>query len=301
MKPHHICSALLLSILCYWTVCAQSFADIRSCVSFIYLPDAQGKPILNGTGFFIGIHDSVSRIDYVYIVTAKHVLWKPNSKAFVSQGFLRLNQNKGDAGFVKFPMRTSGPDKNVFVHTDSTVDLVVVQGAPDRQKFNFKILSVDFFRTVAELKQHGLEEGTDVLIPAVFAPHPGEHQNYPIMRFGKLALVSGGERIKWENELQQLHLVESISIEGHSGAPVFIWFEGKMKPGQQVIYEEKRIRLIGVMQGYFGQWKKIGFEKTATATLTPISESHTGISAVVPVDLLKDILYSSEARKARGE
>ncbi|MBM2841595.1 MAG: hypothetical protein HW412_2123, partial [Bacteroidetes bacterium] len=96
---------------------------------------------------------------------------------------------------------------------------------------------------------------------------------------------------------QRLHLVESISIGGHSGAPVFAWFNPRVLPGNMLTseYAEKRIRLIGVMQGYFGQERPIGF-KTAT---TPVYESHTGISAVVPVDLLSEILLGPEASKVR--
>ena len=137
-----------------------------------------------------------------------------------------------------------------------------------------------------------------MLFPALFLPHIGEHQNYPIVRFGKLALVSGGERIRWDNQMQRLHLIESISIGGHSGAPVFLWFDPKIGPGKILTSEhsEKRIRLLGVMQGYFRNWNPIGFAKTG---YIPLSEAHMGISAVVPADLLYDILFGPDAIEIR--
>jgi hypothetical protein len=215
---------------------------------------------------------------------------------FVPNAWLRLNRKSGDATFVRMQMHTQGLSKNVFIHSDTTVDLVVVQGLPDQDKYDFGILPSQIVRTGGDLSRLGLGEGTDVFFPALFLPHIGEHQNYPIIRFGKLALVSGGDRINWGNELQRLHLIESISIGGHSGAPVFVWFEPRAKSGAILTYEEKRIRLVGVMQGYFGQVMPIGIRNTSA---TAVYESHTGISAIVPVDLLQEILFGPELTKAR--
>ncbi len=291
-------SLLFLTFISIGT--GQTLDEIKSCVTFIYLPDSKGDLVPNGTGFFVGVEDTTRHFNFVYIVTAKHVLYDTASKSFFPNAYLRLNKIKGDAGFVLVPLRTTGTTKTVFVHSDTTVDLVVIGQVPDPEKYRFQVLPYQIIRKGEDLKQLGLQEGTDVLFPALFLPHIGEHQNYPIVRFGKLALVSGGERIKWDNEMQQLHLIESISIGGHSGAPVFLWFEPRTRPGEVLTtdYTEKRIRLLGVMQGYFRNWNPIGFAKTG---YTALSEAHTGISAVVPADFIFDILFGPEAVEIRNK
>ena len=260
MKPKHILAVLFLACTIAQSALTQSIQQIKSCVSFIYLPNAKGDLVPNGTGFFVGIDDTIRGRSYVYTITAKHVLWDTASKAFVPNAWLRLNKKAGDAAFVRQPMRTTGDLKNVFVHTDSTVDLVAVLGIPDQEKYNFDYIPSQLIRTSQDIKNLGLGEGTDVLFPALFVPHIGEHKNYPIVRFGKLALVSD-ERISWDGQLQRLFLIESISIGGHSGAPVFVWFQPRQKQGEAVVYEEKRIRLIGVMQGFFEFNRALGFQQ----------------------------------------
>ena len=288
---------LLISIFTFpLLLVSQSIQQIKSCVSFIYLPDSKGSLRPNGTGFFIGVDDTVRQRTYIYTITSRHVLWDTASKSFVRETWLRLNTKSGDASFVRMSMTTKGVRRNVFTHADSTVDLVAVLGIPDEDKYDFNYIPSEIVRTSQDLKRLGLGEGTDIFFPALFVPHIGEHKNYPIVRFGKLALVSD-ERIMWDNQLQRLFLIESISIGGHSGAPVFAWFEPLVKPGTMLSHEEKRIRLIGVMKGFFELERPIGVRETR---IIPIFASHTGISAVVPVDLMQEILFSAEATDVRN-
>jgi len=297
MKPRIALVLLSLVLAFVQPLQAQSIENIKSSVSFIYLPNARGELVPKGTGFFVGVNDTIRSGFYVYTITAKHVLWDSTAKSFPPNAWLRLNQKGGGATFVRMPMRTSGEDKNVFVHKDSTVDLVAVLGIPDREKYDFTFLPSQLVRTSQDIRRLGLGEGTDVFFPALFLPHIGEHKNYPIVRFGKLALVSD-EKISWGGQLLRLYLVESISIGGHSGAPVFAWFQARAEPGTPMAYEDKRIRLIGVMKGYFEYQRPVGSRET---NITPVYGSHTGISAVVPVDLMQEILFGAEAANMRDK
>ncbi len=297
MKPKLtlVTFAIILSISS--SCLSQSIDEIKSSVSFIYLQVGKDSLVPNGTGFFVGVKDTVRNRTYIYTITSRHVLWDSASKRFVPYAWLRLNTKQGDASFVRLTLTTSGANQTVFVHKDSTVDLVAVAGVPSQDKYDFDYLSNNIIRTSQDLKRLGLGEGTDIFFPALFVPHIGEHKNFPIIRFGKLALLSN-ERIYWDGQLQQLYLIESISIGGHSGAPVFAWFAPLAKPGEPLSYEEKKIRLIGVMEGYFEQERLLGIRK---ANLIPIYGSHTGVSAIVPIDLMQEILFGSEATKARNE
>jgi hypothetical protein len=297
MKSKYSLAILIFACVFAQPALTQTIQEIKSCVSFIYLPNAKGELVPNGTGFFVSIDDTIRDQSYVYTITSKHVLWDTATKAFVPNAWLRLNTKAGDADFVRQPMRTTGDLKNVFVHTDSTVDLVAVLGIPNPEKYSFTTIPSELIRTGHDIKSLGLGEGTDVFFPALFVPHIGEHKNYPIVRFGKLALVSD-ERISWDRQLQRLFLIESISIGGHSGAPVFIWFEPRQKQGEPVMYGQKLIRLIGVIQGFFEFNRALGFQQTA---IIPVYGSHTGISAVVPVEQMQEILFGPEATKVRDK
>ena len=238
MNSKHLIFAVLVTSAILQPSAAQSIQDIKSSVSFVYLLNAKGEPEPNGTGFFVGITDTVRQRTFVYTVTSRHVLWDTASKAFVQSALLRLNKKNGDAAFVVQPLKTSGEQRNVFVHPDQTVDLVAVMGIPDQEKYDFSVIPSELIRNSKDIKNLGLGEGTDVFFPALFVAHIGEHKNYPIVRFGKLALMSD-EPISWDNQLQKLFLVESISIGGHSGAPVFVWFEPRAKEGD-IVYHEPR-------------------------------------------------------------
>lgn len=236
------------------SVFCQTIADLKSCVTFIYIESkGQFKPY--GTGFFLGIRDTTRDVEFVYVITAKHILLDKTTNSFPRYCWLRQKRVGGDLTFVRIPLTVVGPKQNVYVHSDTTVDIVAIGAALDAAKYDYTVLPYSVVRTGEGLKRLGIEEGVDILIPALFEAHLGEHENYPVIRSGKLALISGGERIKWDGQFQRLHLVESISIGGHSGAPVFAWFNPRVLPGNMLTseYAEKRIRLIGVMQGYFGQ------------------------------------------------
>ncbi len=66
-------------------------SEVKSVVAFIFIKNEEGELIANGTGFFVGARNP-SNPDFfsVYLVTAKHVLYKQNTTDFLDIVFARL-------------------------------------------------------------------------------------------------------------------------------------------------------------------------------------------------------------------
>src|SRR5262249_34363249 len=124
-------------------------------------------------------------------------------------------------------------------------------------------------------------EGSEVFYPGLFASVPGVTRNQPIVRFGKVSLLSE-ERIPWKkNEMLELYLVETHAYRGSSGAPVF------------VATPNRNVALLGVMKGHFIEPGAIRFEGKDLPPNEMNAAVNQGIAGVVPAYLLHDLLYKT--------
>lgn len=274
---------------------SQSIDTVKSCVVFIHSPADRGTRL--GTGFLVGEWDTLIQRSWIYMVTAKHVVRDRKTNSFYRDLSIRMNLKSG--GSREFPLRPDPlvKDGRVFYHPDPTVDLVVFGMAPNDSIFSYLPLPLGLIRQESELKQRGLTEGTDIFFPALFSGHEGQKQIQPVVRFGKIALITD-ERVSWGDQWQQLMLIESYSIGGNSGSPVFAWFEPLREAKALVTYEPRRARLIGVIQGAWGEEKR---SDQVAATRDTVMADHTGISAIVPSRLIREIIYGSESQEYRAK
>jgi hypothetical protein len=294
MKLRYLLFLLTVSIAqCF---CQPIPTEIKLMVAYIYMPDNTGRPIPNGTAFFVGVKDTSKPDRFaVYIVTAKHVLQLDDRRTFFHDILIRVNKRAGDAEFLHLELHPTGAAKNVFVHTDSTVDIAVVPGMPDESKFDFKFLPNDYLTSQPDFKNLGISEGSDIFFTGLFLPHVGEHKNYPVVRFGKVAMITD-EKISWEGTKADLYLVESSSYGGNSGSPVFFYLGSNRVPGSLVVGPPV-LKLAGIMKGFFGEPRAIQFIETGRI---PVAVSNIGIAAVVPAYLLSQILSDKELVRLRG-
>ena len=202
--------------------------EVKEIVSFIFVPGKDGKLKPYGTGFFVGVKVSERSENYaVYFITAKHVLQRPDKKSFFSAAFLRLNKKDGKAEMIHLPLSVSGIRKNVFMHKDSTVDLAVIPAVYDPQKYDYKFLPDNYITTKDDYKELKIREGAEIFFTGLFLPHIGEHRNYPIVRFGKVSLITD-EKINWDGQKMELYLVESASFGGKQRFTcLFLFWSGK--------------------------------------------------------------------------
>lgn len=270
--------------------------EVKSVVTFIFIEGKNKKLIPNGTGFFVGVKNPSYQKKYnVYMVTAKHVLYKPKTTEFLDKVYIRINKREGGSEVGLVPIKSEGKDRNIFTHEDTAVDIAVIPLLPDQEKFDFKFLPDEMVTTKADYYKLKIREGSDVFFTGLFAPFTGTEKNYPVVRFGRVALVSD-EKIPWDGRLMDLYLIEAGSYGGNSGSPVFFYLGSDREPGGLVV-GAPILKLAGVMQGTFLDAQEI---KAVETKKVPISTSSMGIAAVVPSYKLQEILFGEELLKVRG-
>ena len=272
--------------------------EVKKTVAFIYKQhSAQYKDSLvpQGTGFFVGVEDTLRNQErtHVYFVTAKHVL-KENEN-FLENIYIRMNTRDSLSETRILNMNYNGIYKNVFTHRDSTVDIAVIPVAPDPSTFDYMMLPENYLTDRQSFKKLHISEGSDVFFTGMFTSYLGKKRNYPIVRFGRVALITD-EKIPWDDEEEtELYLIESSTFGGNSGSPVFFYLGAERGSGGIVIGRPE-IKLAGIMKGYFGENTPLRIIETARI---PGSNRNLGIAAVVPAYLLREILFGSELAEKR--
>lgn len=274
---------------------ANHLQEIKKSVSFIFLPDGVDKVKANGTGFFVGVkHADTENVFSVYFVTAKHVL-KDKDGNYLPEIILRLNKKEGDSQLIKFVLK----DIKIFEHPDKDVDIALFNCLPDQNVFDFKFIPDNLIASKEVITTNEIAEGDEVFFAGLFTSHIGQKKNQPIIRFGKVALISD-EKIEWKEKdkpakFMDLLLLECQSFGGNSGSPVFYQLNPLRKPGQ-ISMGGPIVFLAGIMTGSFLHGNQIQITDTV-ANL--VSLQNVGIAAVTPADKLHEILFSGEMVKSR--
>lgn len=266
--------------------------EIKMIVVFVFAagPKAdQLKPW--ATGFFVGVKSPKDENQaFVYLVTAKHVLQTEDRKSWLSKIFLRLNTRKGDSGIIEIPIVPSGKNQTVFLHpNDSTADVAVIPHLVDEKRFDFKFLPMEFLTSKQDFADLKIVEGSEMFFTGLFSPHIGTRRNYPVIRFGRVAMITD-EKVKFGDYEADLYLVETGSYGGNSGAPVFFYLGSDRQPGA-LILGPPILKLAGVMSGTFLDAQPVRSVDTAKIAVAP---SNMGIAAVVPAYKVLEILLGPE-------
>ena len=209
-------------------------SDIKEVVVFIYIEGPKGELVPNGTGFLVGVeHPRNAERMFPYLVTAKHVLsqtqdvllphvfLKPNGP-FLPHVFLRLEKKSGALEIIKIPLVPHDAEQNVFLHQDPTVDLAVIPLWLKEDVFAYKIFPENLILSQEKFSELNITEGSDIFFAGLFTPYLGEKKNYPVVRFGHIALITS-EKINWNGTMMDLYLIETFSYGGNSGAPIFFY------------------------------------------------------------------------------
>jgi len=270
--------------------------EIKKSVSFIFINTTSGILSANGTGFFVGVkNESNPNVFNVYFVTAKHVLKDINGNYF-PEIFLRINTKNGGSELIKVLMK----DTKLFEHTDNDVDIVTFPLLPNQDVFDFRFIQNDLIANNEVVKNNDISEGDDIFFTGLFTSHIGQKKNQPIIRFGKVSLMSD-EKIEWKEENKpvkflDLYLLECQSFGGNSGSPVFFQLNPLRNPGQMNIGGQT-IFLAGLMTGSFLNANQV---KINNEVPNLISMQNIGIAAVTPAYKLHEILFSEELIKIRN-
>jgi hypothetical protein len=230
-----------------------------------------------------------------YLVTAKHVLKDVHGNYFTTV-WVRINKQAGGVESLSVTLVPSGPNKNVFVHDDASVDLVVIPvSQPDPKVYELVVVEDTLLSSKQDFKDLGIGEGSDVFFTGMFLPHLGTNRNYPIVRFGKVALLSE-EKISWNGTPTELYLMETLAFGGNSGSPVFFYLGLDRLPGSLVV-GAPTLKMAGVVLGFFNDLEPIVAIETNSVA---VAKLNSGIAAVIPAYLLHEILYGQELKAKRS-
>ncbi len=292
--------------------------DIRKTVVFFGFKDASpgaGGILCVGTGFLLS-YDSAS-----YLVTARHLADDLKDEPFL----IRLNKKDGTSDNV--------PADNVkwVRHPDPNVDVAVVpfalgKSSPyDALYIQGTMLAGDGLVYHPTIETIGLADLTYTI--GLFRLMSGEKRSLPIVHSGSIAMMPRDERIPckdWrpphERIFMEGYLVETHSLDGLSGSPVFVrptagfslvpldWFPPDAKPPALAsgLAPRQDIRLLGLWQG---AWDAPPDDVLAITAGRNVRVS-VGVGVVVPAQKiietleqkdLKDMRQAEMARRAQNE
>jgi len=268
--------------------------EVKKCVVFIGRKELDSKThleniVYGGTGFFVGVPTQVLGAPILYLVTAAHVAKKINDCQFC----IRANTK---AGKSKIYWIDAGVDLQWWYHpTDPTVDVAVLEWAPPPE-VDYRYIPEPMFLYPATMDIKGIGVGDDVFITGLFSFVAGVEKNLPVVRTGNLAMVPS-ERVpskKWHKDGLEAYLIESRSIGGLSGSPVFVQRSIKVQAAE----ESGRTPLaagamfwLGLIHGHWdvdrqqvdGIWNDAWSEDKT-------SQINTGIAITVPCHKILEVV-----------
>lgn len=269
--------------------------EIKKSVSFIFIKNNKGDLVANGTGFFVSVKNEKNNERYnVYFVTAKHVLQNKNGE-YLKEITLRLNKKDDNSQLIQIDLTKI----KIFEHNDKEIDIAVFDCLPDQEVFDFKCIQDQLIASSKVMEENEISEGDDVFFAGLFTSYIGQKKNQPIIRFGKVSLMSD-EKIEWKESNKparflDLYLLECQSFGGNSGSPVFFNLNPMRKLGQLSL-GGPAIFLAGLMMGSFFN----GSEVLTNNVAKMISLQNIGIAAITPAYKLHEILFSEELIKLRN-
>ncbi|MBX9587120.1 MAG: serine protease [Gammaproteobacteria bacterium] len=259
--------------------------NYKKCVAFLQYQMSDGSFGYAGTCFFI-LHKSETK-ELGYVVTAKHVLDGVKHTG-VGEIYIRLNLKDGETRVYETQIA------DWITHSDQTVDVAILpSGLPNEVDHLFYPSSACLTKEVEITAE--ISCGEEVVIAGLFKHHAGTNRNSPIVRVGNIALMPS-EMINVSGQNRDVYLIESRSIGGLSGSPVFINLgHTRMIGGQIKQAGEYILPLFGIVLGHFDSDKN---------DIDSVSDSsdfkgqvNSGIAIVTPVAKLIEMLNLESAFK----
>jgi hypothetical protein len=294
--------------------------EIRKTVLFIGVKEDLPEWEWKGTGYLIAVpgyphisqtashHEgkrwvTTTMVPFVFLATARHIAEKLEGKDFA----LRANKQDGSLAILEGHATQRWwyhPTEKKYVDA-----AVTIFSPPNLHELDIHWVGLDLFVDQERIATSNLGVGDEVFLAGLFTEVKETTKNIPIVRIGNLAMMPG-ERIPFKDgKLIDAYLVESRSIGGLSGSPVFVRETItipaglRMKPGFKLNDcndptptnpDVESLQVAGVGRIYFlgsmiGHWDApTGFIVTEKEVV------NMGISPVVPAHKIKEILFQTE-------
>jgi Trypsin-like peptidase domain len=285
---------------------------ILNCTVFLGCPTTHGFSA-EGTGFLL--HLPVDDMGFLYIVTCRHVVRPTQSLRDETPNnddiWIRINRSGG-----KHPKLIKTPRSKWVYHTNRRVDVCLypfdsvehdADGDLDLVTLNAGEDEHLVF-TEKEQKRWGLALGDEVFIVGCFVGRVGDRKNIPVIRAGSIA-AKPDEPIAGVSHQNPAYLIETRSLGGTSGSPVFLHIEpAKRFAGSALLPHPSGVGtvapycLIGMMQGYHsGQYASdfLSDEDGAEKVVPVDTDFNAGIGVAIPVSQIMDLLNRLDLKEAR--
>jgi hypothetical protein len=267
---------------------------IKKSVAFLQYKLADGSPLYAGTCFFIQRNSDPTNKQSPYTVTAKHVIEEVRKKG-LDKIFIKLNLKSG----TTFSLETKISDW--LLHDDKDVDISILFLPFDPDTVDQYVILESTFLDGQKTLEQEIECGDEVVITGLFKHHSGSQSNLPIVRMGNIAMMPG-EKVKTKDHLMDAYLIESRSIGGLSGSPVFVNYGLHRRISGRIMQSgdsEVNHNLIGLIYGHFDiRNNQIDSIDSATDEERKIN---VGIAIVTPISKLVEMFKTDKFKKYEEE
>lgn len=265
--------------------------NIVDCTVYLYesVNDADAGERYGGTGFLMAVPykediDGVRR-SHVYAVTNHHV---------IENGFPVIRLNKYDAVQDKWHDSIPLTDQD-WKFTCPGPDLAVALLDDQEIVHNYRhYMWMPGSILIPKWIEHwNIGIGSDVFVVGRFMGHAGEQRNLPVVRFGNISMMNyeSVDNPEWSCGPQEIYLVETRSISGMSGSPVF-WYQ--LNPENPDEIDDLGVRLLGVDMGHMNVRLSDDPKKWA-------GESNSGMTMVIPAWHIIELLNRNDLRVQREQ
>lgn len=268
---------------------------IRKCVIFICHKNENEEYIPGGTGFFLAV--KLKQSIFSYLITAKHVIQDCSKLSPDNKIYLRANSIYGGTYII------SSHEKDWYTHPiNEAIDVAVANLQPTKDKFDHRVLSTNMGLKIEHLEDEEVGLGDEVFITGLFLRYSGKEKNIPIIRVGNIAAFPD-EEIETRYGKIPLYLLESRSIGGLSGSPVFVHKPGLLfdKAEGTLSINTDWHRLIGIIHGHWNQ-KIFRIPQSSALSYSVQSEAvNMGIAMITPYDYILEVINHPDLVKQREE
>jgi hypothetical protein len=249
--------------------------------------------VFRGTAFFVATPIGCG-VNLLSLVTAKHVAEKLDKTGSFC---IRVNTNDGTS---KEFWVDSGIDVQWIYHsTDASVDAALLIWSPP-DYVAYKAIPPNMFLTPDILQQKGIGIGDQTYVTGLFTYLHGSACNMPIVRSGHIAMMPSERiRVKWHNNGMEGYLIETRSIGGLSGSPVFVERSIKVQPAEHSGSEPLAAGAVFWLGLVHGHWDipedQIGIVTTGNKREDRIN---SGIASIVPSHKILEIINQKDVQCA---
>jgi hypothetical protein len=285
---------------------ARTPDELADCIVYLYptVDEAQRgatreEPGFGGTGFLVTV--PVEGADppqgMLYVVTNSHVVG-PEGQSCV----IRLNTQAGGTEIIE-------TDPDAWVHHGDGDDVAALPvGGLQPAHFRYQSLGWETWPVTAEfIDEQRVGPGDEVVYLGRFRMQEGQRRNLPTTRSGIIARMPLDEGVEHPRGFdQESFIIESHSISGYSGSPVFLYIPPFSWRGQlvadQSIASNWHIKLIGIDWGHFPDLTRVlGKDRKTPSQEERWVKQNSGLMMVVPSWRIDQLLRDDDRLKQQRQ